>query len=262
MRLVTWNILHGRSLQDGRVDVGRFADAVAALDADVLALQEVDRFQERSGGADLTAVAAEAMGAREHRFVAALAGTPGATWVAATGEEQPDAAAYGIALLSRHPVRDWRVVRLPPLPAPVPMTFPSRRRPTLVRDEPRVALGAVVDAPTGPLAVVSTHLTFVPGWNAVQLRRLVRRTRGLGSPLALMGDLNLDAAAAARWSGLAPLARAATFPVEAPVRQLDHVLVTPEPAAWGAARVTSVALPVSDHRALVVDYDHSRTRAL
>ena len=39
------------------------------------------------------------MGATEHRFVAALAGTPGATWMAATGEEQPDSAAYGIASL-------------------------------------------------------------------------------------------------------------------------------------------------------------------
>ena len=262
MRLVTWNILHGRSLSDGEVDVGRFAGAVADLDADVLALQEVDRFQERSAGVDLTAVAAEAMGAREHRFVAALTGTPGATWVAATGHEHPDSAAYGIALLTRHPVREWEVVRLPPLPAPVPMTFPSRRRPTLVHDEPRVALAAVVDAPGGPLAVVSTHLTFVPGWNAVQLRRLVSRTRRLGPPLALVGDLNLDAGAAARWSGLTPLARAATFPVEEPVRQLDHVLVTPEPPAWGPVRVTSVSLPVSDHRALVVDYDRPRTRAL
>ena len=67
----------------------------------MLALQEVDRNQPRSHNADLTAVAAEAMGAREHRFVAALAGSPGATWMAATGEEQPDAAAYGVAMLSR-----------------------------------------------------------------------------------------------------------------------------------------------------------------
>ena len=49
-------------------------------------------------------------------FVAALSGTPGATWMAATGEEQPDSAAYGIALLSRHPVTAWQVVRLPALP--------------------------------------------------------------------------------------------------------------------------------------------------
>jgi endonuclease/exonuclease/phosphatase family metal-dependent hydrolase len=93
MRLATFNILHGRSPDDGRVDLGRLASAVRDLDADILALQEVDRDQPRSGGADLTAVAAEAMGALDHRFVAALAGTPGALWSAATGEEQPGCAA-------------------------------------------------------------------------------------------------------------------------------------------------------------------------
>src|SRR3954466_6159476 len=112
MRVATFNILHGRSPADDRVDVDRFARAVEDLDADVLALQEVDRNQPRSGHADLTAVAAEAMGAVDHLFVAALAGTPGATWMAATGEEQPDSAAYGIALLSRRPVSAWEVVRL------------------------------------------------------------------------------------------------------------------------------------------------------
>ena len=83
MRLATFNILHGRNPADDRVDVDRFASAVKSLDADVLALQEVDREQPRSHHTDLTAVAAEAMGAVAHRFVAAIAGTPGATWMAA-----------------------------------------------------------------------------------------------------------------------------------------------------------------------------------
>ena len=36
MRLATFNVLHGRSLADDRVDKERFAEAIASLDADVL----------------------------------------------------------------------------------------------------------------------------------------------------------------------------------------------------------------------------------
>src|SRR3954462_3448677 len=123
VRLATFNILNGRCPTDDHVDPDLLRAAVRELDADVLALQEVDRNQPRSEHADLTAIAAQAMGAEEHRFVAALAGSPGATWTAATGEEQPDAAGYGIALLSRYPVSAWQTVRLPGLPVPRPWRF-------------------------------------------------------------------------------------------------------------------------------------------
>src|SRR4051812_48688466 len=166
VRIGTFNILHGRSLEDDRVDVERLASAVKSLDADVLGLQEVDRDQPRSMGADLTAVAAEAMGAPDHQFVAALAGAPGGTWMAATGEEQPGSATYGVALLSRFPVVSWRVVRPPALRSRVPMWFKGSRRPVLVHDEPRVAVAAVIDGPHGQFTVCTTHLSFVPGWNA------------------------------------------------------------------------------------------------
>ncbi len=250
MRIATFNILHGRSLEDGRVDVERLADAVKGLDADVLGLQEVDRDQPRSLGADLTAVAAEAMGAPEHQFVAALSGTPGGTWMAATGEEQPGSASYGIALLSRFPVVSWRVVRLSPLRTSVPLWSPTSRRPFLARDEPRVAVAAVLEGPFGQFTVCNTHLSFIPGWNGLQLRRLVRSLTGTREPLAVIGDLDMQQAQAARVSGLTPIASAATFPASRPSRQLDHVLVR------GGLRATApaeaVQLPLSDHRALVV----------
>ena len=123
MRIATFNILHERSVEDGRVDVDRLADAVKTLDADVLGLQEVDRYQPRSMNADLTAVAAEAMSAVDSQFVAALSGTPGGTWMAATGDEQPGSASYGIALLSRLPVDSRRLVRLPAKTVRLPVWF-------------------------------------------------------------------------------------------------------------------------------------------
>jgi endonuclease/exonuclease/phosphatase family metal-dependent hydrolase len=250
VRIATFNILHGRSPEDGRVDVDRLAAAVKSLDADVLGLQEVDRDQPRSLGADLTAVAAEAMGATEHQFVAALSGTPGGTWMAATGDEQPGSASYGIALLSRYPVVSWRVVRLPPARATVPLWSTTTNRPFLARDEPRVAVAAVLDGPFGQFTVCNTHLSFIPGWGAVQLRRLVRSLTGTREPLVLMGDLNMGPGQATQLTGLRSAAAAPTFPVDPPRRQLDHVLVR------GALRATGPAetprLPLSDHRPLVV----------
>jgi endonuclease/exonuclease/phosphatase family metal-dependent hydrolase len=250
MRLATFNILNGRRPADDQVDVEAFHEAVVSLDADVLALQEVDRNQPRSQHADLTAVAATAMAAADHRFVAALSGSPGATWLAATGQEQPDAAAYGIALLSRYPVSAWQVIRLPMLPSRVPMWFRGHRLPTLVRDEPRVAIAAVVQAPAGPVTVVNTHLSFVRWWNGHQLRSLVTSLETLPGPRVLVGDLNMGPERAMRITGMRPLVTAATFPSEEPREQLDHVLADGVPTATGGR---AVRLPLSDHQALLVD---------
>jgi endonuclease/exonuclease/phosphatase family metal-dependent hydrolase len=250
VRLATFNVLHGRSLADDQVDKERFAEAIASLDADVLALQEVDRGQERSHRLDLTAVAAQAMGATAFRFAAAMTGRPDGSWRPATGGEPDDAALYGVALLSRYPVRRWDVVRLPALPVSVPYRFTGRRRPSLVRDEARVAVMARVDAPLGELTVVATHLSFLPGWNDVQLRLLMRRIRHTPGPVVLMGDLNLGPTHARRVTRLKSLGSANTFPAAAPERQIDHVLVRDVP---GRPISSAVTLNVSDHAALVVD---------
>ncbi|GAA1961628.1 endonuclease/exonuclease/phosphatase family protein [Nocardioides panacihumi] len=251
MRVVTFNILNGRSPDRHEVDIASFAAAVNSLDADVLALQEVDRFQPRSGRADLTAVAAEATGAEEHLFVASLAGTPGATWTAATGEEQPDSAAYGIALLSRYPVSAWETVRLPAVPVPAPVRHPGRRLPSVVRDEPRVAVAAVVDTPLGSMTIANTHLSYVRWWNGRQLRLLTRSLAHLPRPLLLTGDLNMGPDRAALATGLTSIADHLTFPWDTPSVQLDHILADPPLRARSSVR----RLPVSDHLALVADID-------
>ena len=253
MRLATFNILHGRNPADGRVDLDRLRAAIRSLDPDVLALQEVDRDQPRSHGADLTAVAAEAMGALTHRFVAALSGTPGATWMAATERDMPGTASYGIALLSRYPVLDWQVLRLPRIGFPFPMWLPGPRKVIVVREEPRAVVIGHIDGPSGPFVVANTHLSFVPGWGRLQLNRIRRDLAAMPGPTVLMGDLNMPDPLPAKLTGYRPLATHPTFPLEVPDRQLDHILVR---GSLGA--VLDSAAPVlglSDHRALVVDLE-------
>jgi endonuclease/exonuclease/phosphatase family metal-dependent hydrolase len=251
MRLATFNILNGRSTKDGTVRLDRLADAVRTLDADILGLQEVDRLQERSHLADLTAVAAEAMGARSHQFAAALSGTPVATWVAATGSETPDSASYGIALLSRYPASGWQVLRLPRIPVRFPMWLPGPRKVIVVHDEPRTVVIGTFQTPSGSVVVANTHLSFVPGWGRHQLRRVRRDLTVFNDPVVLMGDLNMPSPKPGAITGYRPVAEHPTFPVVEPDRQLDHILLRGRLGRVVGSRAP--VLTLSDHRALVVD---------
>ncbi|MGA5818943.1 endonuclease/exonuclease/phosphatase family protein [Kitasatospora sp. NPDC094028] len=212
LRIATFNLLHGQPLApDGAprpypADAGApLAEAVAALDADVLALQEVDRHQARSGGTDQAAVAAAAMCAGDWRFAAALHGRPApvAGWLpepsapdglrvygpGEIGDGAPPS--YGTALLTRLPVRHWRARRFAPAPFGLPLRVAGRRGLTPVPDEPRAALAAVLEGEHGPFTVVAAHLSFVPGWNMAQLAGIRRWIADLPQPHLVLGDFNL-----------------------------------------------------------------------
>ena len=109
---------------------------------DVIALQEVDRAQDRTAGVDQARLVAETIGAKYWRFVPSVRGTPGiasegAAWVPATDADdlpadqcEPETPTgsgprYGIALISRYPVRGWRVMRFPPAPVSMPLLAPT-----------------------------------------------------------------------------------------------------------------------------------------
>ncbi len=280
LRVATFNLLHGMALDDGSAGPERLAEAMAELDADIVALQEVDRHQERSGGVDQAAVAARASGAREWRFLAAVHGVPAPVsgWLPSPetpvrhvygpehrGEGGPS---YGIALLSRLPVRRWRARRFPAAPLSLPLRVQGRPGLTRVPDEPRSVLAAVVDGPHGPLTVLAAHLSFVPGWNVSQLARIGRSSADLPRPQLLLGDFNLpgrvpQAVVGRRERGTTgrprrrqvrwrSLARIPTYPSYRPRVQFDHVFghgFGPDVVVKSEA----VRLGVSDHCALVVD---------
>lgn len=277
LRVATFNLLHGMDLADGESDPERLRAALADLDADIVALQEVDRHQERSGGADQAAIAAEALGMSQWRFLASVHGVPAPVsgWteddpvpderrVYTADERGEGGPGYGIALLSRLPVSRWRVRRFPAAPLSLPLRVQGRPGLTRVPDEPRGVLAAVVEGPHGPFTVLAAHLSFVPGWNISQLARIRRSTADLPGPQLLLGDFNLPGripqavvgrrgrgagAGAVRWRSLA---RVPTYPSYHPRVQFDHVLghgIGPE----AVRRTEAVRLGVSDHCALVVE---------
>lgn len=258
MRLATFNLLHGRSLTDGKVHADRVATAVAELDADVLGLQEVDRAQPRSDLLDLTAIAADALGAPTHRFAAAVVGTPGETWQPWRSDADNAHPLYGIALVSRLPVLRWQITQLPGAPIRSPIWVPGPGGGLmLLKDEPRVLLAAVLETPAGPMTVATTHLSFVPGWNLRQLRAAVRALRHLPAPRILLGDLNMPAGPVRAFTGWRALARRPTYPSPAPRAQLDHIVADPRGAALlgPVVQVRTPAVGISDHRPLVVHLD-------
>jgi endonuclease/exonuclease/phosphatase family metal-dependent hydrolase len=248
--VATVNIQHGLPAADpgpgGAPAAGTGAlleRAFAGVSPDILAVEEVDVGQPRSGRVDQAAILARATGLAHYRFAAAIEGDVRAGRT--RGRRTTASPGYGIVLLSRYPVVAWFAQPLPGASrAPVP-------------DEPRVALAAVVRLPEGLACVAATHLSRGPVAR-LQLDYLRRRVDGLARraspvrgtrlPALLLGDLNLPPAAAARAGEL--LARVPTFPAWAPTRQPDHVIGLGGVAARGPAGAQRLA--VSDHCLLTV----------
>ena len=144
MKIVTCNIQYGRG-RDGRFDLDRIADAVSG--ADVIALQEVERFWSRSGGVDqLRSIAARFPGHHQ-------AYGPGVDLHLA-GTKPGDAGAgrrrqFGNMLLSREPLLTVRHHLLPKYGSLGPMSLQ------------RSALEGVIAVRGGHVRLYSVHLTHL-----------------------------------------------------------------------------------------------------
>ncbi|QDC26803.1 endonuclease [Georgenia yuyongxinii] len=258
LRLLTVNLQHALPAV-GSPRVGQPADGVSlteaaaelrAVDADIVLVQEVDRHQPRSGRVDQAALLARELDLPHHRFAASLAGS--ATGLARRPRRSSvDGPAYGVALLSRYPVRSWHALRLRGggvrlrrgadlLGWSLGGWFPQV-------DAGRVCLAAVVETPGGPTTVAVTHLSVFPDVARRQLARCVRALAVLPGPRVLGGDLNLPPAAVEEVTGWTALAVAPTFTNARPRTQLDHLLGDGvRPAGTGRAH----HLTISDHAAL------------
>jgi endonuclease/exonuclease/phosphatase family metal-dependent hydrolase len=239
-RIVTYNVRRCVG-NDRRLDVARVAEVLAALEPDIVALQELDVGRARTGHVDQANEIGERLDMACH-FHAAM---------------RVEKELYGDAILSAHPER---LIQAGPLPG-------YGRIPGL---EPRGALWIEVELPDATVQVINTHLGLVPREQQIQARTLagpawLQHPRCKG-PKILLGDFNATGASvvyrtltsrleAAR--NLAPhRSPTATFPSQLPVLRIDHLFVSPEIAVQDLfAPFDSLTRVASDHLPLVMDFE-------
>ena len=210
LRVANYNIKSG--MWTSLDDIGAVLED---MNADVIALEEVDNGMRRSGNVDEAAVLAERLHA-DHMFAGAL------SW---------DGGDYGVALLSKVPVVGAERFALP----------------DAGNFEPRVAIDATVCDGGEPVRVVAAHADVMP-WaakaHAAAIADRVRGTKGV----VVLGDLNATPESGAvdplvadgLTDVLATLGKVATFGDK---DRIDYILT--DRVAVDAAVIDSHA---SDHR--------------
>jgi endonuclease/exonuclease/phosphatase family metal-dependent hydrolase len=221
IEIVSYNV-HRAIGRDRRFSPQRILDVLAEIDADVIALQEVEA---HDSGADMLAWLGEQTG------FAAIAGT---TLLRHDGH-------YGNGLLTRLPIRDKTLCDL---------SWRGR--------EPRGAIAADLDVDGAePLRIVATHLGLRPAERRDQVTRLIKLFTDVPRERAvLLGDLNewflwgRPLRRLHRYFKQTP--HVATFPSFLPVLALDRVWTHPR-SLLTRLRVHSspLARVASDHLPLV-----------
>jgi endonuclease/exonuclease/phosphatase family metal-dependent hydrolase len=225
-RVASYNIRHGAGLDD-ELNLERTAEALRKLDADLIGLQEVDVGAARTRGVNQ----AEALG----RMLGMHA---------AFGSFMDfDGGRYGLALLSRYPLRSSASLRLPD------------------GNEPRVALVAEVELPSGEaLHVVNVHFDWVgdDGFRFAQAEKVAEFLARLDGPYLLLGDFNdgptsrtLALFRAAALEAAKPAEASFTFPANKPAKEIDYIFFAPADR-WTASGTSVVDERLaSDHRPVV-----------
>jgi endonuclease/exonuclease/phosphatase family metal-dependent hydrolase len=245
VRLVTYNTHHGVG-DDGRHDLPRLATVLAAADADVICLQEVDRhFGPRSENVDQALLLARALDMQ-------------LAWGPAIDEPRPGGqrGEYGNALLSRLPILVSDVHRLPG------------------GGEPRCALRTMIELDGGALWVTTTHLSRKSGDRAAQAAAVADLHTAPMETGVVVGDFNTSpdapelAALREKFADAWELANERddrsgwrfwqhdeghTHPARSPHRRIDQAWVTPG-VAVAVAQVLEGA-GASDHLPLMIDLE-------
>ncbi len=241
LRVLVFNIHAGKDAR-GVDNLQRIADVVKETNADIVLLQEVDRFTTRSGKVDQ---------------VATLKGLTG--YNAAFGKTLDyQGGDYGIAILSRWSILADTLFHLPVNP-------PQARAGGSY--EPRGALRISIAGPGGAIHVVNTHLdaSRADSFRRQEIPQVLAIGGGMKKPGALVlvgGDLNSeppsDVLGIVRSGGWVDLwtkcgkGNDLTYPQDKPIKRIDYLLVAPGVVCNKASVLTTDA---SDHRPVLFEIE-------
>jgi endonuclease/exonuclease/phosphatase family metal-dependent hydrolase len=257
------------AIPPGRTDV-TLTSAVQTLGSDVYGFQEVDHFLPRSGTRPQIRDIAESVNAQYWAMGPSVIGTPGESW-RKKRDHEPEIITqitshadlmhecYGIGIVSKIPVMSWHRLNLGNSPVGLPLVVPGdetgkgKPRFIYVKDEPRLALAAVLE---NGWTVINTHLSFVPILNLIQLKRVKKwaldLARKTGTRAVIMGDLNLPKNLPIAFSSWKSLVTANTYPSWGAKIQFDYFLANDLPQV-GYQGVPISSTGISDHLPLSVE---------
>lgn len=163
LKVLSYNIHHCNPPSiPGLIDVESIANVIIQSEADIVGLQEVDVFTERSGS-DL-------------HMVEKLSELTGLTYFYFSKGIDYQGGEYGTAILSKHPLSDMQTIQLP---------FEEGT-------EPRTLSLAMVTLESGQkVQFANTHLDFSSASNGLnQAKSILEYFKDKHGPIILVGDFN------------------------------------------------------------------------
>ncbi len=215
LRVLSWNV-HGCVDHRRRYRPDDVVDVLQAINADIIALQEIETGSGARGGQDLREILNRAV-APHQVFAETLKRAAGS---------------YGHILLSRFPLDGTEIIELPKLGV-----------------EPRKLIHTRLRIEDQPVDVFAAHLGFRRREQAAQIGAVAERMNRAPGPVILLGDLNERFRRGATFRALNPgfesAPRRATFPSRWPVLPLDQIWFSGFDMAH--SRVAREAGRLSDH---------------